>query len=172
MLSIQSRVGVVVAVAVQLAVLEPAAGHRGEEDRRRALFAGAADEGPQVLLVGAESGRIALGVVGLGIVVAELDEHIVAGLEGVLDDVPEALVDEALRAAAVLRESVVHEVREHHAPAALELAVGEVFLRHGGIAHQMDGREGAGDEPDGDEIEDPFHNWVPLTMTFSKLTFS
>ena len=166
-----------VAVAVQLAVLEPAAGHRSQENRRGALLAGAADEGPEILLVGAESRGIAVGIIGLGVVVAELDEHVIPGLEGVLDHVPEALVDEALRAAAVLRivddpEGVVHEVREHHAPAALELAVGEIFLRHGGIAHQVDGREGTGYKPDGDEIEDSFHNWVPLTVTFSKVTFS
>ena len=154
------RGGIVgVAVAVQLAAFEPAAGHRGEEDRRRAFLAGSADEGPEVLLVGAEGGRIAVGIVGLGIIVAELDEHVVPGLEGVLDHVPEALVDEALRAAAVLRvvddvEGAVHEIREHHAPAALGLPVGQVLVRHRGIAHQVDGREGTGHEPDTEEEAD------------------
>ena len=157
-----------VAVAVQLPLLEPAAGDRSEEHRRGALRAGPADEGAEVVLVGAESRGIALRIVRLRIVVAELDEHVIPGLQGVVHLVPETPVDETLRAAAVLRvidhlEGVVHEVLEHHAPAALGIAAREVLFRHGGIAHQVDGREGAGYQPDAGEEEELFHIFSPFT---------
>ena len=154
------RGGIVgVAVAVELALLEPAAGDRGQEHRGAALFADAVDEGAEILLVGAPGIGIAGGIVLLGVVVTELDEDVVAGLHRFIDLVPQAEVAEALGAAAVLgvvddRDGGgIEEVLEHHAPAALEAGLREVLFGAGAVAHQVDG-EGAGGEPDGKEEAD------------------
>ena len=142
------------AASVQLAVLEPAAGHRGEQHGDAALLPHTVNVIAQVVLVSAPGSRIAGGVALLGVVVAELDKHVVSRLNGAVHLVPQAQVPEALGAAAVLgivdhlHLVRVQEVLEHHAPAPLQSCLGQVFLGHCAVAHQMDGGEGAGHQPD------------------------
>ena len=168
------------AVPVQAVLLEPAAGDRRQQDRFRAGGQGRPDEEPEIVLVSTECGRIAGRIILLSVVVAEFDEDIVARLEGGLDLVPEAQVDETLGAAAVLGivddlHAVIDEIPEHHAPAAFRISAGQVLVRHGGIAHQVDG-EGTAEADDGCHRkgkENTFHQCsivCPLTVTWSKVT--
>ena len=143
-----------VAVAVELSALEPAAGDRSQEHRGAALLTDAVDKVAEVVLVGAERRGVAGGIVGLGVVVAELDEDIVAGLHGPVDFVPEAEVAETLSTATVLGViddgdgGGIEEILEHHPPSAFLSGLGKILLGAGAVAHQVDG-EGAGGEPDG-----------------------
>ena len=142
------------AVAVQHAVLEPAAGHRGKQHRVGALFQGRPHKQAQVFLVGTISGGIAGGVVGLGIVMAELDEHIIPRLQVGLHLVPKPQVYETFGTAAVLSiiDDVylagIQEILQHHSPATFLPCLGKVFFRHGAVSHQVDGGKGAGHKPD------------------------
>ena len=168
-----------VASAVELAFLEPAAGDRGEEHRGAAFLAYALDEDAQVVLICSPGSGVALGVGFLGVVVPEFDEYVVSGAYGLIDLGPEAFVDEALGAASVLGvvddfHFRIQEVLEHHTPAPLGIAFGEVFLGHSAVSHQMDG-EGAANQPEGGKSrrkQSFHHNFSPFTVTLSKLTSS
>ena len=135
---------IAVAVAVEPAILEPAAGDRSEQHGISSLLPHAVDERAEIVLVGTPGSCISRGIGFLGVVVPELDKYVIAGLYRVVYLVPEAPVDETLCAAAVLGvvyhfDPVVEEILEHHAPAALGIAFGKVFLRHGAVTHEVDG---------------------------------
>ena len=90
------------AVPIQHPVLEPAAGHRGQKDRRGAFAANPVDKQPEILLIGAPGSGITRRVALLGVVVTELDKHVVPFLYGIQYLVPESQVDEALGTASIL----------------------------------------------------------------------
>ena len=134
-----------VAVAVEFALLEPTACHRSKQHGPDAFFLGCADEPAEVVLIGAERSCVTDGIVGLGIVVAELDEEPVARFQIGLNLFPKAEVDETLGTAPVLRVidhsySVVQEILEHHPPSAFRACLCKVLLRHGGIPYRVDGK--------------------------------
>ncbi|GAB3992884.1 hypothetical protein GCM10029992_03120 [Glycomyces albus] len=123
--------------------VEGAAGHRGDQDRDRALVERALDVVvAQVFLVVLGRGvalRAGLG----GVVVAELDEQVVAGLDLVQDRVEAALFDEGAGGPAadgVVGDGhlLVEVAFEHLAPAGLGLPVGVIGL-DGGVGGEVDG---------------------------------
>ena len=135
------------AVTVQFSLLEPAAGNGTQEHRSAAFLAHAFYEGAEVVLVGAVRRSVAGRIVRLGVVMAEFNEHVVAGLHGIVYLIPQAQVDEAFGAAPVLGivdhlHVLIQEIGEHHAPAALLTGFGQVFFCHGAVPHQVDGEQG------------------------------
>ena len=105
---------------------------------------------------------------------AELDEHIVPGLDGVINLPPETQVDETLGAAPVLSvvdhlHATVQKVLEHHSPSALRIGSSlEVLLRHRTVPHQVNS-ETAANKPHGCYDGEMLHNAAPLTVTFWKV---
>ena len=151
----RSRI-ILVAIAVQAILLEPAAGNRGEQNGNSALLTGFIDEQAQIILVRAPSIGISCRIAFLRVVVAELDEHIIPRLDGFVYLSPSTLIDETLGALAVACvidhfHSAVQEVLEHHAPAALLPRLGKVLLRHSAVPHQMDGETAAENPNNGKE---------------------
>ena len=133
--------GVFAVVVFALAgVVEIAPAHGREQHGVSAFCFGFLHELGEELAVRRLGGGRADAVFYLGGVVAELNEHPVAGLEVLQHFGPAAFAQEALGAASVHGRvaddhAVVEVLAEFHAPAALGLAqVG--FVRHGGIADQ------------------------------------
>ena len=142
---LHSRGIIGMAVAVEFALLEPTAGHRSKQHGPDAFFLGCADEPAEVVLIGAKRSCVTDGIVGLGIVVAELDEEPVARFQISLNLIPKAEVDKTLGTAPVLRviddsHSVVQEILEHHPPSAFRTRLCKVLLRHGGIPNRVNGK--------------------------------
>ena len=129
---------------VEHPVLEMPSGYAGEKHRRHTHRAGGGDEHPQIVLIGTPSGGIDFLLVLFLVVVAELYEQIVSAFHIALHLVPEPLIDEALRTAAVSGvvfhlNRGVEKVFEHHSPAPFGIKAGNVFVGHSGIAHKMKG---------------------------------
>ena len=165
-----------VAVPVQLPALEPATGDGREQHRNAAFFPHPVHKTTQIILIGAPGSRIAGRIVLLGIVVAKLDEHIIAGLDRSIYLVPEPQVDETLGAAAILGVidhrylRRVQEILQHHTPAAFLPGLGQIFFGHSAVPHQMDSSKGTGYQPNDRKEKDAFHQRaLPFTITFSKV---
>ena len=123
-------------------VVEDAAHHSVEQHGYATTFTRLAHEFTQVIVEGRSRVCVAVGL-GLLVVVAKLDEHVVARLDAIEHGLPKSAVDERLRRAAVLCV-VVHTyilgeaVLEHHAPTAFHIAVGDGLVGHCGVADGED----------------------------------
>ncbi len=119
------------------------------------------DEAFEILSIRRVRSGVARGVFDLLVVVAELNEDVVARLERALDRAPLSLVDERLRAAAVHRVVVdrhmlVEEIGEQLTPAALRIRLRRRLVRHRRVADEIhvDGRLGDRADDRGDSERD------------------
>lgn len=136
--------GVVAVGGAEPAMIPFPAGDGRGEDGDGSAAAGFADEAGEVVAVAAVGRGVDGGVVGFFIVVAELDDQAIAGLEHFQGGVPTAFGDEGFCAAAIARVVVgaggfADELAEKLAPAAFWVG-GIGFVGHGGIPDEMDGR--------------------------------
>ena len=136
---------VAVAVLIENPVLEPAAAHRGKEHGSGSLGPDLIDETAEILTVGPVGRGVAEGVVLLGVIVSELEEHIVTGLEHGHHPVPMSESTEALGTPTVTGvihdlDPIVEEARKDHAPTPFGAAFGHIFGSAGAVTAEVYGR--------------------------------
>ena len=142
---LHSRHIVAVAVLVENSVLEPAAAHRGKEHGSGALGPDLIDETAEIVAVSPVGRGVAEGVVLLGVIVSELKEHIVAGLEHGHHPVPMSESTEALGTPTVTGvihdlDPIVEEARKDHAPTSFGAAFGHILWGAGAVTAEVYGR--------------------------------
>lgn len=142
---LHSRHIVAVAVLIENSVLEPAAAHRGKEHGSGALGPDLIDETAEIVSVSPVGGSVAEGVVLLGVIVSELEEHIVAGLEHGHHPVPMSESTEALGTPTVTGvihdlDPIVEEARKDHAPTPFGAAFGHILWGAGAVTAEVYGR--------------------------------
>ena len=136
---------VAVAVLIENSVLEPAAAHRSKEHRSGTLGPYLIDETEEIVAVGPVGRGVAEGVVLLGVIVPELKEHIVAGLEHGHHPVPMSESTEALGTPTVTGvihdlDPIVEEARKDHAPTSFGAAFGHILWGAGAVTAEVYGR--------------------------------
>ena len=132
-------------VLIENSILEPAAAHRGKEHGSGSLGPDLIDETAEILTVGPVGRGVAEGVVLLGVIVPELKEHIVAGLEHGHHPVPMSESTEALGTPTVTGvihdlDPIVEEARKDHAPTSFRAALGHILRSASAVTAEVYGR--------------------------------